>query len=127
LVFVFLGFNFFAFFVAAYLSGGYYWFRGQSPRPVFPAGDGQTPLDVVNGQIAGGILGVKGLLPASIVGAFFSLCLLPTFILGIPLGYYHTVAHRLPHGKYLFRSYAELAQGGLIIAPFILIHLWVLA
>ena len=126
LAFVFLGKTFAAVFVAAYLSGSYYWFRGQSPRPVFPAGDGQTPFDVLKGQVDGGLLGFKGLAPAALVGALFNPLLILTVVFGIPLGYYHTLAARLPQGKYLFRSYAELAQGGLIIAPFILIHLWVL-
>jgi len=126
LALVFLGINWFALFVAAYLSGGYYWFRGQSPREVFPAGNGQTPFDVLKGQVAGGLLGFKGLAPAALVGALFNPLLILTVVFGVPLGYYHTLAARLPHGKYLFRSYAELAQGGFIIWPFILIHLWVL-
>lgn len=122
LVFAVIGVSWLSTFVAAYLSGTYYFFRSQSPRKVFPAGNGVNEEEIASGLRHGAILGVVGLLPAGVIGAFFNpwLALLP--LLGAPLGLYH----RLFHGSPLFRSYGELYQGGLIIAPVVMITLWAL-
>lgn len=120
LVYVLVGFTWASSFVALYLCGTYYWFRSQSPREVFPAGNGQTYLDISHGIYKGGVLGVLGLLPAGIIGAFFWLPLAFTPLLGAPLGWYHNKFH----GNPLFRSYGELCQGGLIVTPFVIIHIW---
>lgn len=121
LVYVLVGLTWASSFVASYLCGTYYWFRSQSPREVFPAGNGQAHLDISHGIYKGGVLGVLGLLPAAIIGAVsIHWLLILTPILGAPLGWYHNKFY----GNPLFRSYGELCQGGLIVAPFVIIHIW---
>lgn len=97
----------------------YYWFRGNSPREVFPAGKGGKWKDSLRGITSGAILGLKGLAPIAIRVVDQPLLLL-TLLFALPLGLYHWFFRGSP----LFRSYGELCQGGLIIAPCVLLNLY---